>query len=67
MIKNANTANATNIAIPELKRPEFQINDSLFSDALERNKLTIPPRLMHLSLIDHPLSKPDDANNSDVT
>jgi hypothetical protein len=50
MIKNANSATT------ELKRHEFEINESLLGDALERNSHTIPPRLMRAALLEHPLS-----------
>ena len=50
MIINANAAS------PAQARPEFEINDSLLADALERNQLTLPPRLRQPSLNDHPQS-----------
>lgn len=57
MITNANAA------APAQTRPEFEIKDSLLGDALERNELTLPPRLMHPPLSDHLLGKPADTGN----
>ena len=61
MIKNANTAS------PEQELSNFEIKDSLLGDALERNRLTKPPRLQRQMADEHPLSKPEDHESSHAT
>ena len=57
MITNANAASHAQA------RPEFEIKDSLLADALERNQLTLPPRLQQPSLSEHPQSKSEVAGS----
>ncbi len=59
MIKLANSASS------EQGNPEFEIKDSLLGDALERNQLTKPRRLMTTVLPDHPVSEADDSRDAD--
>lgn len=49
-----------NAASPAITPPEFEIKDSLLGDALVRNQLKIPSRLMHPTLSEHPQEIPAD-------
>lgn len=59
MIELANSASS------EQGNPEFEIKDSLLGDALERNQITKPRRLMTTPAAEHPVSQADEDGIAD--